>query len=354
MELLILSNPEKEYPSNVIPPRFQKTIDALEEGGIHASHRVVGTSREIKTQIDEIKPSIVFSSAYYTLEDTFGRKNIHGLLDFLRVPYIGSDEKSLELVISKQALKKRWIKAGIRTPSSTVIRLNRDVHFWGFEQLSRLTRFPYILKPNREGNSRGIEPFCVVRERSALETTAKKLLEKYGEVIVERYLGDFADIHEYTVAMIGGNDHMLIMPSEIILREHHIPRLITTKDKDEHKTQVLPIQDLNEKSKIIQFARKAFIAAGVRDYSRCDIIFADKTLFAIEINGLPMIPDRWFQECAAEEGLNETQYINAIVLAGIVRNTRPGISKLSIPTRMKEILPPNIFQQICWKNKHES
>ena len=331
MDLLLYTDWNGRDSSNKIPARFQKMIRVLETGGIHASHCFAGTAREIKKQIEEMNPSIVFSSAYYTLEDAFGRKNIHGLLDSLHIPYIGSDAKSLELVISKQALKKKWIAAGIKTPASIVIQPEKDNLFWKSIQMGCFTRFPYILKPNREGNSRGIEPFCVVRESTSLKSAAKKLLEEYGEVIIERFLGDFPDIREFTVAMIGGNDQMLVMPAEITLKDRAIPRLITTRDKEKHRTQAIAVRDPIEKAKIIQFARKAFIAAGVRDYSRCDILLADNTLFAVEINGLPMVPDRWFQECAADAGMDEVQYINAIVLAGIVRNMFQGNSKLQIP-----------------------
>jgi D-alanine-D-alanine ligase-like ATP-grasp enzyme len=322
-------------------------IKALDKGGIYVSHRFVGTAQEIRSMVEEMQPQIVFSTPYYTVGDSRGRKNIHGLLDSLNIPYIGSDEKSLELVISKQALKKRWISAGIRTSSSTALRLNKDIHFWGLEQLDRLTRFPYILKPNREGNSRGIESYCVVRDRTTLLSTAKRLFEEYDEVIVERYLGDFPDIREFTVAMIGNNDHMMIMPAEIVIDKKVTPRLITTKDKEEHKTRAIPIQVEIEKRKISIFAQKAFAAAEVRDYSRCDIIYADNTLFAIEINGLPMVPDLWFQNCAADMGMDETQYLNAIVLAGVVRNIRIGIFNSKIPSEIKNVIPPRIFQQLC-------
>jgi len=346
MNLLLITSPENGIPPNQIPPKFQRMITALEQGGIHAVHRFNGTAQEIKEMLEEVQPQVVFSTPYYTIGDVRGRKNIHGLLDSLGVPYIGSDEKSLELVISKQALKRHWIAAGVSTPSSAALRLNKDMHFWGLEQLDRLTRFPYILKPNREGNSRGIDTSCVVRDREHLQSVARGLFEKYDEILVERYLGDFPDVREFTVAMIGGDGHMLMMPSEIILKEKRIPRLITTRDKEEHKTKAVPVRDPVEKDWLSGFAHKAFVVAGVQDYARCDLLFAEKTLFAIEINGLPMVPDLWFQQCAAGVGMDETQYLNAISLAGLVRNLRQGKLHSTIPSQLKKIIPSEIFQEL--------
>jgi hypothetical protein len=72
----------------------------------------------------------------------------------------------------------------------------------------------------------------------------------------------------------------------------------------------------------------------------------DGSLYAIEINGLPMIPDKWFEVCANGAGLNSTQYVLAILLAGIVRNMRSGIGKLEIPDEIRDNLPEEVFNTL--------
>lgn len=346
MKLLILSNPESGKTRSAVPARFQTMIEALKKGGIDAVHHFVNTPQDVKNLIQQTNPDIVFSSAYYVSEKS-NQINIQSLLGSLNIPSIGSDKKSLELVISKQALKKKWIADGITTPCSTILRLKLSPHYFSTEQLDRLTKYPYILKPNREGNSRGIDSSSIIRDKVAFRYKAVEMTQKYGEVLVERYLGDFGDIREYTVAMIGGNNHMLVMPAEIILTTKIVPRLVSRADKDQHRTKAVEIGDPEVKRTVSNLARKAFESSGVCDYSRCDILYADSTYFAIEINGLPMLPDLWFQNCARYSGLDEIQYINAVVSAGIARNIKKGKLNLPIPTQMQKLIPAEIFQIIC-------
>jgi hypothetical protein len=48
----------------------------------------------------------------------------------------------------------------------------------------------------------------------------------------------------------------------------------------------------------------------------------DGKIYAIEINGQPMVPDRWFAACARTKNLDDDQYLNAIFWAGLVRTAR--------------------------------
>lgn len=56
-----------------------------------------------------------------------------------------------------------------------------------------------------------------------------------------------------------------------------------------------------------------------------------------------MIPDKWFEVCASGIGLDSTQYLNAIFLAGIVRNNHQGKSNLTIPLKMNQHLPKSVL-----------
>jgi hypothetical protein len=76
------------------------------------------------------------------------------------------------------------------------------------------------------------------------------------------------------------------------------------------------------------------------------VLFANNDLNAIEINGQPMIPDKWFEVCCRGAGLDKDQYLNAIFLAGIVRNLQEGNSTLQIPEMMMNLLPKNIITEL--------
>jgi hypothetical protein len=100
------------------------------------------------------------------------------------------------------------------------------------------------------------------------------------------------------------------------------------------------------KDKLKSLALKVFMTSEARDYSRCDILLHEGKLYAIEMNGQPMVPDRWFEACARDIGLDEVQYINAIALAGIASNAKTGHAYISMPREMSKLLPLAILERL--------
>ena len=150
--------------------------------------------------------------------------------------------------------------------------------------------------------------------------------EAYPAIIAERYLGEFPDFREFTCACIGNGAARRFLPAEIVFAGATERRIVTTEDKDGLKARAWRIGDGALASKVAALAAGAFEAAGVRDYSRCDLIQAGERLWAIEVNGQPMIPDPWFQACAEFGGLSESAYVEAIFAAAIARFL-PGIDR---------------------------
>jgi len=344
LKLVLLSCPKPkqvEYKKR----QFRKMLTALEHSGIEGKYFLFQKKKDLVKILQSENPDLVFSTDYYTTNESNEKLNIQAVFDILHIPYIGSDPKALELVLSKGELKKKWILQDIPTPAFFTIRKSGS-KILGMENLVHAAGYPYILKPNADGNSRGLDEHSIVFDRKSLKAKLRELLKTYNEVIVEKYLGIHPDIREYTVAMIGNSNHKLLMPARITLKKKKNLRIVTTHDKDDHLTQASAVSDKNLKKRLIRFSEKAFQAAGVRDYSRCDILYANKRLYAIEINGQPMIPDRWFAECAKGVHLNSEQYINAIVLSALVRNNRKRKAVLPIPQKFKQTLPLKVYKEL--------
>jgi len=132
------------------------------------------------------------------------------------------------------------------------------------------------------------------------------------------------------------------MPAQIKLKVMRKPRIVTTQDKDRHNTFAIPVCEPEIRDSLIAFGREAFAIAGVRDYARLDVMRANGKFYAIEINGQPMIPDKWFEACAQGIGLNKTQYLNAIFFAAIQRNIHAGYHHLKVPEKLNRLLPEEI------------
>jgi len=348
MRAVILSNPGPGESAPVsVPNRFSSLVQAIQYGGIAAVHWPVGRAADLRQCLTREQPEIVFSAAYHTLDPGAERENVHGLLERAGIAYIGSSEAALELVLSKAALKDRWRAGGLSTPDYCVVSRTADNQVAGMDAVASAEDFPYLVKPSREGNSRGIGEESIVFTRPALVRQVEELLGTYDEILVEQYLGRYADIREFTIALIGSGDQGIWMPCEIVLTTAKPHRIVTTRDKDEHHTRALPVEPPGLRQALIDFSRRAFSLAGVRDYSRCDVIFAGGQLYAIEINGQPMVPDKWFEACTRGVGLGGAVYLNAIFLAGISRNIREGKLQAGIPDEMRTVVPPEVYQQLC-------
>jgi D-alanine-D-alanine ligase len=337
---LILSYPCKERLAED-KNRFNDMTSQLRKGGIEAKYVFTQSYDQLVDILDHEKADIVFPATYYVARQSSKRLNIARVLDEKRIPYIGSSADALELVLSKSSLKEHWQQNLVRTPEFCTVQKDEAIEE-KIKSLLESTPFPFIIKPDREGNSRGLDESSIVFNYKSLHSKGEKLLSTYDRILVEKYLGDEPHIREYTIAMIGTNEHMLIMPARISLKVKHRHRIVTTQDKDFHNTLARPVTDLNLRAQLTDFARRAFLVAGVRDYARLDVMLTGGNLYAIEINGQPMVPDKWFEACTQGFDLNKAQYINAIFFAGIKRCIRAGYPDLEISEKMIKLLPEKI------------
>ena len=340
MKVLLVCHPRVEKVTDD-QRRFADLALELAKGGVEATVASIFEYDQFLTVLDQEKPDILFPAIYFVKQPRGEKINITKLLDEQRMPYIGSDARTLELVLVKSALKKLWQQNQVSTPEFCVIRKDEALQE-KIDKLLEAAQFPLIIKPDTEGNSRGLDESSIVCSEDRLITKAKALLKFYDQILVERYLGAAPDFREYTIALIGNGQRALFMPAQIKLKVMRKPRIVTTQDKDRHNTLAIPVCEPEIRDPLMAFSREAFAIAGVRDYARLDVMRANGKFYAIEINGQPMIPDKWFEACAQGIGLNKTQYLNAIFFAAIQRNIHAGYHHLKVPEKLNRLLPEEI------------
>jgi D-alanine-D-alanine ligase len=344
VKVLILGNSNTEAANpRETPEKFTIMIDALAKGGIFARYFNPSNKFELIQILSENPADLVFSSAY-CISDEHGKNHIiHDILEDIELAYIGSDAYTLGLALNKPRLKMEWKKNQIHTPNW--IHLDtRDFREGTLEtKLNAFSAFPCIVKPACSGNSRGIDTTSVAEDAEELRIKVGEILPEFGSVLVEDYLGTAEDFQEITVGWIGNGTSGLILPVEVTVQLEKKYPVISTLDKEAHLTHVQQLEDNSQWEEVVDFSRRAFSVLNVRDYARLDIIRSCGCYYAIEINGQPMIPDRWFEACASGLGLNTTQYINAIFLSGIVRAISLGKKIVKIPPEMYEVVPSKVF-----------
>lgn len=325
--------------------RVAALVDVLSSCGIACTGAIESGASKIADILDAVSPDFAFCTAFRVADGSGNPVYLHELCARAGVSWIGSPSGTLELALSKSRMKERWRSEGVDTPDWFTVSRMADGSLGEVQRLESARGFPYIVKPDAEGNSRGIDSGAVVTTPLQLYSRASAVAEAYGTALVERFLGG-AGAREFTVAMIGNGEKAIVSAIEIVKPESG-DWIVTQEAKDGHRTTIAPIADPKLRRKIERFAHRAFMAAGARDYARCDIILERGTLEAIELNGQPMVPDRWFEACSSAAGLDARQYLRAIVLAGVARVSREGQSFVRIPARLAASLPATVVRRLA-------
>ncbi len=104
------------------------------------------------------------------------------LLEFLGIPYTGSNATTLAIALDKAKTKRLLRYEGISTPPF-------QLFVTGDEPLDPRLQFPLIVKPNREGSAKGIGVDSVVRNESSLRAQVRRIATAYRqETLVEEFI----------------------------------------------------------------------------------------------------------------------------------------------------------------------
>ena len=325
--------------------RVAGLVEALSSCGIDCTGAIESKPAKIADILGRASPDFAFCTAFRAADDSGRAIHLQDLCARAGVSWIGSQAETLELALSKSRMKERWRAEGVATPDWFTIPRLADGSLGDVQRIEAASSFPYIVKPDAEGNSRGIDADSVVRTPLELYARTRSVAEAYGSALVESFLGN-AGAREFTASMIGNGEKAIVSAVEIV-KPAGGEWVVTNDAKDGHRTRVEPIADRKLRGKVERFAHRAFMAAGARDYARCDIILEGDRPSAIELNGQPMVPDRWFEACAAGAGLDAGQYLRAIIFAGMARILEEGQSFMRIPAKLAASLPEAVLKRLA-------
>src|SRR4030042_331293 len=171
---------------------IEETIDAIRDGLVRDGHEVIklGGDTGLVDRLKEASIDIVFNIA----EGLRGRNresHIPALLEFLNIPYTGSDP--LTLALDKSMAKRVVMSAGVPTPRFKRVSRKEDLKEINLS-------YPLFVKLCDEGSSKGVRLDSKVMDARSLEEKTRWLLENYGPpVLVE----EFVKGPEFTVGILG-------------------------------------------------------------------------------------------------------------------------------------------------------
>lgn len=246
-------------------------LQALLKHGVDAHAIDVGP--DTVSQLQGLKPD----RAFIALHGPRGEDGvIQGLLEYLHIPYTGSDVAASSLTMDKARTKWVWQANNLPTPPFIVTEEIEDA-----ATLIERFRFPLCVKPVNEGSSVGISK---VETEDQLLLACENAKQYEQQFIVEPWI----EGREYTIGILGNHALPVI--------EIRTPRLFYDYEAKyiADSTQYLCPCDLpQEQERILQtYALKAFEVTGCRHWGRVDAL-ADKegNFWLLEINTIPGMTD---------------------------------------------------------------
>ncbi len=241
--------------------------------------------------------------------------------------YTGSPSYAIALDFDKSKAKEVVQAAGLKTSSFFIANKNQ------FDDKDVLPiDFPLFLKPTSTGGGTGIDADSVVRDFPSFDKKVNAISNELGSLtLVEEYLSG----REFSVAIFEtlNSNEIIAMPIELITAKNNQgDRVFGREVKAINTEQVVIVDDISLKQKIVRLAIEAFKAIGARDYGRIDIRldsygtphFLEANLIPSLISGYGNFP----KACMLNTGLDYESMILNIAELGMNRNSKTISHKL--------------------------
>jgi len=304
----------------------QETINSVILALKTKGHSVDAIDVEYPTLLSYFKKNRV-DMVFNMAEGKHGRfreSEVPAVLDYLDIPYTGSDTFSLALALNK-ALTKKILKAeNIPTP-------NFQLFSKGNEPLALELKFPLIVKPNCEGSAKGINKTNVVTNKEDLFKKVRECIDVYRQ---EALVEEFIEGKELTVGILeNGKTRVLpILEIDFSNCKKSGEYFYSWKMKEFQGNSELGLVpefycparlDKEIEEKIKDVALRTHRAVGCLDISRTDIRLDKFNVpYVLEINPLPGLDPKEsnFPIMAYAAGMKYDDLIEAILISASERN----------------------------------
>ncbi|MGZ3515212.1 MAG: D-alanine--D-alanine ligase family protein [Thermodesulfobacteriota bacterium] len=262
----------------------EETIDAIRKVLEGEGHDVIklGGDAGLIDRLRQAPVDIVFNIA----EGLQGRNreaHIPALLEFLDIPYTGSDPLTLSLTLDKAMAKRVVMSQNIPTPRFKKVERVEDLD--GLD-----LRYPLFIKLCHEGSSKGVRLDSKILDAQSLREKTTGLLMTYGSPLL---VEEFVKGPEFTVGILGNEDPFVLGVMQIEIKgrppEESIYSLEIKREWEEKvRYHCPPLIDQDLSRKIEGVALRSYRVLECRDVSRVDIrVGEDRTPYFLEVNPLP-------------------------------------------------------------------
>ncbi len=262
----------------------EETIDAIRDVLKSDGHEVIklGGDTGLVDRLRETSLDIVFNIA----EGLRGRNreaHIPALLEFLNIPYTGSDPLTLSLTLDKSMAKRIVLSEKIPTPRFKKVEKMEDLEDFDLD-------YPLFVKLCDEGSSKGIRLDSKILDPRSLREKTGRLLKAYGSPLL---VEEFVRGPEFTVGILGNDNPTVLGVMQIEIKGMPVEEAVYSLEvKREWEKKVAyhcpPSIGSPLLKKIEEVAIRSYRVLGCRDVSRVDIrVDQEETPHFLEVNPLP-------------------------------------------------------------------
>lgn len=218
--------------------------------------------------------------------------SVQGLLDVLKLPYVGSDVLGSAICMQKHITKRLLRFAGLPTPDWLLIDETQADRL-SYQELKQQFGEIFFVKPAALGSSVGISK---VYNEKDYQVAIRNAFQYDSQLIIERYV----DGREIECSVLGNDEPVASLPGEFITK--HDFYSYEAKYQDPNSLEFITPAELPESTvKIIQeLAVEAFKVLQCRGMARIDFFLTkEQEVFINEVNTIPgftnysMYPMNW-------------------------------------------------------------
>jgi D-alanine-D-alanine ligase len=285
----------------------------------------VEADRELPFRLRDARPDIVFNMAE-GLVGASREAQVPALCELWSIPYTGSDPLTLALCLDKGRTKEILAHHRIATAPFAVAGAPDD--------LDGFAAWPVIVKPLREGSSKGITAASCCGSREEARSAVEVVIARYRQpALVEAYLPG----REFTCGFVGNGAEARMLPIieiDFTALPQDAPPLHSYEAKWLWDSPEKPLDIYRCPAKveaplaadIERTARAAYRVLRCRDWGRIDLRCDERGVpHVIEVNPLPGVhPDPAMNSClpraARVAGLGYAELILGVLRAGAARH----------------------------------
>jgi D-alanine-D-alanine ligase len=247
--------------------------------------------------VRDIRPDVVFNA----LHGTGGEDGtIQGVLEWLGIPYTGSDLTSCALAIDKHMTKKLLAAEGLPTPAWDTFDLSGGT----LPLLPGSLNLPLVVKPRASGSSAGVS---IVRTHEEWTKAMIAAAPRTTQILAEEFVAG----REFSSGILGEEPLPLV---EIIANDEFYTYDAKYKPGGSRHLVPAPI-DADLTARLQMLALSVHRLLGLRDYSRTDfVVTREGRPYILEINALPgLTPLSLFPDEARVAGISFEALIERLI-----------------------------------------